>query len=508
MNVTINFHKSPPHKPDTAIVGIYLDNRLSPSAEDIDKKLDGLIRNHLKNQISFTGKKGQSLSIPVSPKTGFNRVLLMGLDSPEELDALACETIGGKLFPVLSALGTTSVAVFIDDDQARENISTTEMATHIAYGLKLRSYRFDLYKSDPEENDEKKPELETVDIIIESATKAKNLYETYAGIAEGVFLARDLLHEPPNVLYPESYARRIRDELIPLGVEIEIMDEKKMYKLGMGAALAVGMGSARPPRMVIMHWQGNKQDDKAAPLAFVGKGVTFDTGGISIKPSAAMDEMKFDMGGSAAVVGLMKSLALRKSKANVVGIVALAENMPSRDAYRPGDIVKSMSGKTIEVLNTDAEGRMVLCDALTYVQKTYKPQLIIDLATLTGAIIVALGNEYCGTYANDDGLWEQLSAASATSGEKIWRMPLDETFSKAVESKVADLRNISNIGRAAGSCTAAAFLEHFIEDDTKWAHMDIAGTAWIKKDKPTVPAPGTGFGVRVLDRFVAEHHEG
>jgi len=278
-----------------------------------------------------------------------------------------------------------------------------------------------------------------------------------------------------------------------------------MRKLGMGALLAVGQGSDNASRVVLMRWKGDK-DNTESPLAFVGKGVTFDTGGISLKPGAGMEEMKMDMGGSAAVVGLMKSLALRKSKANVIGIVGLVENMPSARAYRPADIITSYSGKTIEVLNTDAEGRLVLADILSYVQDIYKPKLVIDLATLTGAILVALGHEYCGTYSTDDELWEQLNEAGKGTDEKLWRMPLAEVWKKDVGGTISDVQNMSK-SKGAGSCTAAGFLSHFIDDDMKWVHMDIAGTAWVKSDKDTVPKYGTGFGVRVLDRFVAENYE-
>jgi leucyl aminopeptidase len=309
-------------------------------------------------------------------------------------------------------------------------------------------------------------------------------------------------------LYPEAYAKIIKDELKPLGVEVEVLDDKKMLKMGMGAIMAVGQGSDRLPRMVIMRWNGAGGKSKEGPLAFVGKGVTFDTGGISLKPGAGMDEMKMDMGGSAAVVGLMKTLALRKAKVDVVAVVGLAENMPSARAYRPGDIITSYSGKTIEVLNTDAEGRLVLADCLTHVQKEYKPRFVIDLATLTGAIMVALGHEYCGTYVNKETLWKQMESASGRTGEKLWRMPLDPEWNKQVKSDVADLQNIGKIARLAGSCTAAAFLQSFVDEGVQWAHMDIAGTAWRKSDQPTIPKFGSGFGVSVLNDLVATYYEG
>jgi leucyl aminopeptidase len=315
-------------------------------------------------------------------------------------------------------------------------------------------------------------------------------------------MARDLVNEPPNYLLPEPYAKLISEELKSLGVKVEILDKKKMEKLGMGAALGVAQGSDNPPCMVVMTWDGRKKKNKSdKPLAYVGKGVTFDTGGISLKPGKGMGDMKMDMGGSAAVVGAMKSLALRKADAYAVGIVGLVENMPSGKAYRPADVLTSLSGKTIEVLNTDAEGRLVLADALTYVQDTYDPKLIVDLATLTGAILVALAHEYAGTFVNNDALWAQMETASTETGEKLWRMPLDKTWNEAVKSPTADIQNLSSIGAYGGSCTAAAFLEYFIDEGRSWAHIDIAGTAWNPKDKPTGPKFGTGFGVRVLDHL-------
>jgi leucyl aminopeptidase len=374
-------------------------------------------------------------------------------------------------------------------------------------GLRLKFYKFDKYKSKKE--DETNINLDAFSIITDAYSAAKNLFETLDAVAKGVFLARDLVNEPPNTLHPESYADLIKNDLKPLGVDVEILDEKKMQKLGFGALLAVGQGSIRESRVVIMKWNGNgktKKTDKA-PIALVGKGVTFDTGGISLKPGAEMDLMKMDMGGSAAVVGTMKAIAERKAKANVIGIVGLVENMPSDRAYRPGDIIKSHSGKTIEVLNTDAEGRLVLADIMTYIQDTYKPEVIIDLATLTGAIMVALGHEYCGAFANDNNLWDQLEKASKNTGEKFWRMPLDEAYRKEMESEVADLKNLGSLGRYGGACSAAGFLEHFVQEGTKWAHIDIAGTAWWKSDKPTTPKGGTGFAVRTLNELIANHFE-
>jgi leucyl aminopeptidase len=496
----ISFTKTPPKQADTAVV--FADDSRKPSAtvQALDKKCAGLIGQALKKSKTFTGKAGESLCITLPEKTGFAQVLCVGIGKAGTLDALGAETIGGKLFKALEAAGATRTVAF--SENAAKFLKNYDFASRLAAGLELRSYAFDHYRAKDKSG---KPKLAALDIVTDSPAKAKSAFERLSRTTQGVFMARELVNEPPNHLYPDAFARRLKRELEPLGVGIDILDEKKMQKLGMGALLAVGMGSEKKPRIVVMHWKGTGA--KKGPLALVGKGVTFDTGGISIKPAAGMHEMKMDMGGAAAVAGTIRALALRKARTNVVGIVGLAENMPSHNAYRPGDILKSYSGKTIEVLNTDAEGRLVLADVLTYVQKTYKPHTIIDLATLTGAMMVALGFEYCGTFANDDKLWSQMEKASAATGEKLWRMPLDEIWKKDMEGDVADLQNLGKSDRYGGACTAAGFLEHFIEDNTPWAHMDIAGTAWSKADKPTVPKYGTGFGVRVLERLIADNYE-
>lgn len=508
MSVNITFQKTPKLKADTAIVGIYKENRLTAAAETLDKANAGFIRYHLENQGKFKGKAGEILTLTAPQDSTYTRIMLIGYGDPAKVDRESCETAGGKLFLALNAAGAENAHYFVEDDRARDQIATDKMAAHIAMGIRLRSYKFDKYKSKPKDDNESS-EFAAFEVITPSAIKAGNLFADYDSIAAGMFFARNLVNEPPNELYPQSFAKMIKDELAPLGVEIETYDEKKMHKMGFHAALAVGMGSSRGPHIVVLRWNGGgkKAKGKKGPLAFVGKGVTFDTGGINLKPSGGMEDMKLDMGGAAAVVGLMKSLALRKSKADVVGIVGLAENMPSHMAYRPSDVIQSLSGKRIEVMNTDAEGRLVLADCLTYIQRTYDPRLVVDLATLTGAMMVALGYEYCGTFVNDNKLWDQLEGASSESGEKLWRMPLDKVFKKDMESKIADVKSLGGMGRYAGACTAAGFLEHFIDEGRPWAHMDIAGTAWIKADSPTCPKPGTGFGVRVLDRFIKANYE-
>lgn len=490
----ITFAKSPAASIKTAIIPVYKDGELSPSAKS-DKKL---ISHAIKNNPNFKGKIGQTLTITMAENSDFDHLVLLGLDDPKTLDALKSQEAGGKLYVALKALGTQNAGLIIEADKSLKKINAEDAAANIAYGVTLRSYTYDKYKAKPKTP---APTLKTFAVITEQSAAVKKTYAAFDDIAQGVFTARDLVNAPPNDLYPESYAKFIQNELKPLGVSVEIIDEKKMEKLGMEAILAVGKGSERQPRMVIMKWDGAPKS-KEQPIALVGKGVTFDTGGISLKPGAGMDEMKMDMGGSAAVVGTMKALALAKVKQNVVAIVGLAENMPSHNAYRPGDIIGSLAGKTIEVLNTDAEGRLVLADCLTHMQAKFQPRYIIDLATLTGAIMVALGHEYCGTFVNDEKLWKDMDAASAETGEKLWRMPLDEVFKKDMVSNVADLQNLGKGGRYGGACTAAGFLEHFIENDTPWAHMDIAGTAWRKSDQPTAPKYGTGFGVRVLTELI------
>ena len=341
-------------------------------------------------------------------------------------------------------------------------------------------------------------------MLSDSHSAAKKAFSSLDKLVDGVFFTRDLVSEPGNILYPESLAEQAQT-LSELGVEVEVLDEKKLKKLGAGALLGVGQGSVKPPRLIIMRWNGAKKSD-AQPVAIIGKGITFDTGGISLKPGAGMEDMKWDMGGSGVVIGLMKALAGRKAKLNAIGIVAAAENMPDGNAIRPGDILTSLSGQTIEVNNTDAEGRLVLADALWYCQDKFKPAFMIDLATLTGAIMIALGSEQAGLFSNDDALADQLIAAGKATGEHLWRMPLGDGYNKQIDSDVADMKNISG-SREAGASIGAVFLQRFV-NGTKWAHLDIAAMAWSKKDAPTVPKGATGYGVRLLDNFLAANYEG
>ncbi|MBY0407614.1 MAG: leucyl aminopeptidase, partial [Rickettsiales bacterium] len=382
-------------------------------------------------------------------------------------------------------------------------VSAGQAAAYIAHGANLRSYTFDKYHT--KKTADEKPTLASFTVALAGAKAAAALYASLEKVAEGVFLTRNLVNEPANIIYPESLADEC-EKLAALGVDVQVLDEPEMYELGFGALLGVGQGSARESKMVVMRWNGLPKGSKAAPLAFVGKGVTFDTGGISLKPAGGMEEMKWDMGGAGTVIGLMKALAGRKAKVNVVGAVGLVENMPSGNAQRPGDVVTSYSGQTIEVLNTDAEGRLVLADVLWYTQKHFKPKIIVDLATLTGAIIISLGTSRAGLFSNDDKLADQLFKTGAKTGEELWRLPLGDVYDKQINSDIADMQNIGK-DREAGSITAAQFLQRFV-NNVPWAHLDIAGVAWSKKDADTCPKGATAFGVQLLNQLVADYYEG
>lgn len=473
------------------IVAVEEGKKLGEAAQRIDAEMGGAITRALKVS-RFTGKSAEWLTIVAPQDAGYSRIYLYGVG--RGLEPLQWQDTGGRLVKALNTDGEKEAILCID----LGTLDPAEAGASAAFGALLANYRFDKYRTQEKAAD--KPTLKKLTVQSDEPAKARKSFKDQEAVAEGVFFTRDLVSEPPNVLYPESFAKQV-EALRDLGVEVEVMGEKKLEKLGMGALLAVGRGSRRESQVVVMRWNGAGKSTR--PLAFVGKGVTFDTGGISLKPAAGMEEMKWDMGGAGTVAGLMKALAGRKAKANVIGAIGLVENMPDGDAQRPGDIVTSMSGQTIEVINTDAEGRLVLCDVLHYVQKEHKPQLIVDLATLTGAIIIGLGHEHAGLFSNDDELAERLHAAGRDSSEKVWRLPMGEDYDKQLKSDVADMKNVG--GRPAGSITAAQFLARFI-DNTKWAHLDIAGMAWSSKDKPTVPKGATGFGVRLLDRFVADHY--
>jgi leucyl aminopeptidase len=488
----VSFSEAALPKKGAVVVLVAEGKKLSAAAKALDKQTKGAISRAIEAS-RFEGKSSQFLEVVAPANTELDRLLLAG--TGKEIDELAQQNLGGGVVGKLGGSGSTAATVIVDAG-AKDLVAA---AANVALGARLASYRFDRYRTKEEKKD--KPTLKSVTVAVKGAAKARKAYAPLNKLADGVFFTRDLVSEPGNVIYPETLAAEDK-ALTKLGVKVEILDEKKMKALGMNALLGVGQGSARESRVVIMRWDGAAKSKK--PVAFVGKGVTFDTGGISLKPGHGMEEMKWDMGGSGTVIGLMKALAGRKAKVNAVGLVGLVENMPDGKAQRPGDIVKSMSGQTIEILNTDAEGRLVLADVLWYCQDRFKPQFIVDLATLTGAIIISLGHEHAGLFANDDKLSEQLTAAGLATGEKLWRMPLDEAYDKKLKTEAADMKNIG--GRDAGSITAAQFLQRFV-NKTPWAHLDIAGVAWSKEAKPTVPKGATGFGVRLLDRFVADNYE-
>jgi leucyl aminopeptidase len=483
----------------TIVVCVSQDGGMSPDAATVDAETGGALARAIAAS-RFTGKVDQFLMLLSPANLSADRVLLAGLGNLKDVDAGRMEALGGNVFHRLASTTETEVSVLLGG-LSFPALKSGEAAAQVAFGFKLRSYRFDKYRTTLKP--EQQPALKKLTVRAASAGAARKAYASREKIAEGVFLTRDLVSEPGNVIYPESLADAA-SKLSDVGVDVEILDEKKLKKLGLNALLAVGRGSAKPPRLIVMQWQG-ASDKHSAPIALVGKGITFDTGGISIKPAAGMEDMKWDMGGSGAVIGAMHAIAARKAKVNVVGVVAAAENMPDGDAVRPGDIVTSMSGLTIEINNTDAEGRLVLADALWYTQDRFKPRVMVDAATLTGAVIIALGHEHAGLFANDDELAAQLEAAGRESGEKLWRLPLGDAYNKLIDSDAADVKNISG-GRDAGSIIGAQFLQRFV-NGTKWAHLDIAGVAWSKRDAPTVPKGATAFGVRLFDRFVASFPE-
>jgi leucyl aminopeptidase len=448
----------------------------------------------------FKGKLGKALHITGLMHDSFERLSLIGTKADEHKEP---ETgteghflaLGGYIMAAVDKR-RPAVSVLLDDP----HLSARNCAD-VAMGAFLRAYEFDRYKSKKDDDDEDKATSITLRLHVNDCDACQKAWGLLRPVAEGVCLARDLINEPANILGPVEFAEKAR-ELEEQGCEVEILEPEAMEKLGMRALLGVAQGAERPARLAIIHWNGAGGDH--APVAFVGKGVVFDTGGISIKPAAGMEDMKGDMGGAAAVLGLMHALSGRKARVNAIGVLGLVENMPDGKAQRPGDIVIAMNGKTIEIINTDAEGRLVLADALHYTNDRFKPQAMINLATLTGAIIVALGHEYAGLYSNDDSLAEGLLKAGQKTGDKLWRMPLGKAYDKMIESKFADIKNSG--GRWAGSITAAQFLQHFV-GDTPWAHLDIAGTAFTSPETPVSKGWASGFGVRGLDQYVRDVFE-
>ncbi|MBV7257044.1 leucyl aminopeptidase [Pacificimonas sp. WHA3] len=471
------------------------DMVLSKGAQAVDENGGGALRKAA-NTARFTGSEAATVDLLAVAGNDANRVLLVGMGEAGKGDAARWEKIGAALAAKLLRSG--DVRAVVDMSGLSDlGLDAKEAAAHLAVGIAQRGYAFDHYFT-------KKPKTQKVSLekveIMGAADGAADLWAEWEGVVKGVAFAKDLVSEPANKVYPLSFVEKIRALEIP-GLKVEVLDEAQMEEAGMHALLGVGLGSEQPSRLLIMEWDGTDGDQKTSHV-FVGKGVTFDSGGISLKPGAGMEDMKWDMGGAGAVAGTMVALASRKAKARIVGICGLVENMPDGKAQRPSDVVTSMSGQTIEVINTDAEGRLVLCDAMWWAQETYKPDVLVDLATLTGAIIIGLGHEYAGAYSNDEGLAADLLKASATSGDKLWRMPLAPRYDRQIDSQIADMKNVG--GKDAGSITAAQFLKRFVQDGVKWAHLDVAGMVWDTKARRLHDRGATGFGVRLLDQYVRD----
>src|SRR6266404_5345908 len=479
------------------VLVVFCDDKLKfgPATSKALGEATDLVRRLAKTN-QFEGKSASTLDILAPQGLAASRLIVVGTGKLSGLKDNDYLKLGGAVTGKLRA-GNGAVTIIAE---LPSGAMEPYQSAAIASGLRLRAYKFDRYKTKKKEGEDAALRAD-VSLAVADVAAARKAFVPSAHIVDGVIVARELVNEPPNVLYPVEFARRA-SQLRKLGVAVEILDVNAMKKLGMGALLGVAQGSTQPGRTVVMRWNGGKRGDQ--PVAFIGKGVCFDTGGISIKPAGSMEDMKGDMGGAACVVGLMHALAARKAKVNAVGAIGLVENMPDGNAQRPGDIVTSMSGQTIEIINTDAEGRLVLSDVLWYVAKKIKPTFMVDLATLTGAIMVALGTEHAGMFSNNDELADRLLTAGIESGEKVWRLPLGPEYDKQIDSQFADMKNTGN--RHGGSITAAQFLQRFV-DDTPWAHLDIAGTAMGAPKSEINHSWGSGYGVRLLERLVAEYYE-
>ncbi|MDX2264645.1 MAG: leucyl aminopeptidase [Hyphomicrobiales bacterium] len=497
-----NIRFLPLGKPDAATVVLLADEGavMPPLAASLDKQSGGVL-SRAAAAAHFKGKPKSVVEVLAPANLPCDRVILAGLGKGGDRSPTDWLNVGGALGGKLLALKQPDAALVVEGGEG----AAGEHVAHLALGMVLRSYKFNKYKTKKQDEDEADGSNGVARVTIHCAShnEAASHFSHLQALSEGVVLARDLVNEPANKLGPQEFVDRVA-ALSEHGLEVEILDEARLTELKMHALLGVGQGSARPTYAAVIRWQGGK-NKRTKPLAFVGKGVCFDTGGISMKPAQGMEDMKGDMGGAACVVGLMLTLAKRRAPVNVVGVVGLVENMPDGRAQRPGDVVTSMSGQTIEILNTDAEGRLVLADLLTYTQEHVKPKFAVTLATLTGAIIVALGKEYAGLFSNNDQLSERLTAAGQDTDEKVWRLPLGPKYDKMIDSPTADMKNIG--GRDAGSITAAQFLKRFIRDDLPWAHIDVAGTAMASPTTDINHSWGSGFGVRLLDRLVSRYYE-
>lgn len=496
--IKINFVKELNEEADTLCFFINENCELSNNGMLVDKKFNGIISKSIKSFDNFNGKFSETKLLTASSKNDkIHKIYIIGIGKPEELNDSKVTLLGGHVANAIKSSRSKDISIDTTNLTSEDN-----PAALIALGANLGLYKFDKYQT--KLKDTEKFVHEELNIFTNDIDAANESFIEQSAIQKGIYEARDVISEPGNVLYPQSYAEIIKEKLEPLGVEVEILSESEMRNLGMGALLGVGQGSSKESKLVIMKYTGADESDQ--PVAFVGKGVTFDTGGISLKPSRNMGDMKYDMSGSASVFGTMLTLAAREAKVNAVGVVGLVENMPGGNAQRPGDIVKTMSGQTVEVLDTDAEGRLVLADALWYTQDKFNPKFIIDLATLTGAVVIALADQYAGLFSNDDKLSKELLAAGDKSGEKLWRLPLCSEFDNMLKSDVADMANLGVPLGHASSSTAGQFLQRFV-NKKPWAHLDIAGVANMNKPKPLSPKGAVGFGVRLLNKFIKENYE-
>lgn len=493
---------SPVNLPKTGVIVLLARHSaiLGQTGEAADEALDGALSRLIKIG-RFRGEKGQFTELAAPNLGRATRIVVAGIGKPADLSLHALEQLGGRIVARLLSSGEKSISVVVDEFDDCP-LKPADMAAHIAIGAQLRTYRFDKYRTTLK--DDAKTSLERLTVLSRSSGRAETLYRSHSDVIEGVFFTRDLISEPANILTPAEFA----DRLVTFkehAIDVTVLSPEQMLAMGMGSLMGVAQGSDNPPRLVAMEYRGPGTGKNSKPICFVGKGVTFDTGGISLKPPGGMEDMKWDMGGAGIVSGTMLGLAKRKANAHVVGIVGLVENMPSGNAQRPGDVVTTMSGQTVEVINTDAEGRLVLADAMHYAQETFNPKCIVDLATLTGAIIVALGHEHGGLFSNDDALAGALLEAGTSTGDALWRMPLGAAYDAQIASQIADMKNVG--GRDAGSITAAQFLQRFIKKGLPWAHLDVAGMCWSKKDSPLFAKGATGYGVRLLDQLVRDMAE-
>ncbi len=492
MNIT--FAKIAAPDQGAVILPVADGGRLGSAGAALDKRAGGAFTRAMK-AADFRGKREKTLTIVVPAGTKLSRVVLVGVGEVKSIDGMAAERLGAMMFDVVAADAQAAIVLDLFD-----GVAGGAVAAHIAGGALQKSYRFAKYRT--KDMADAKPKLKSLVVQTAAAAEAKRSFAAVSAVVDGIFFTRDLVSEPANVIYPASFAARAKD-LAKDGVKVEILGEAQMKKLGMGSLLGVGQGSERESQLLVMHWNGGAKS--AAPLAIVGKGVCFDTGGISLKTPPGMWDMKWDMAGAGVVTGLMRTLARRKARVNVIGLCGLVENMPDGRAMRPGDVVTSMSGQTIEVQNTDAEGRLVLADVIWYAQQRFKPSAVVDLATLTGAIIQTFNDHYAGLFSNDDDLAQRLTAAGKTVGERLWRLPMGEEYDRELKSLIADMKNIGS-GKG-GSITAAQFIQRFVQKNVPWAHLDIAGVVWNEKGT-VLSAPGaTGYGVRLLNQFVADNFE-